>query len=67
MPLLDQYGNTVDARTPVERTAERERAAPVPANPIAEAAQRQINPARVGKGAKGQSVGMGRGRSRFRH
>ena len=34
---------------------------------VIEAAQRQMNPARVGKGAKGQSVVMGRGRSRSGH
>ena len=34
---------------------------------LIEAAQRQMNPALVGKGAKGQSVLMGRGRWRSRH
>jgi phage-related protein (TIGR01555 family) len=43
MPLVDQYGRTIDSRTPIERAAERERAEPVPPNPIRHAAQQNVS------------------------
>src|SRR3974377_2231131 len=43
MAILDQYGNTLDIRTPVEQPAARERDLPGPASPIAAGAPQQIN------------------------
>jgi hypothetical protein len=43
MPLIDQYGNPIDSRTPIERAAARERAEPVPRFPIRHAAEQNIN------------------------
>lgn len=40
--LLDQFGRTIDSRTPIERAADRERAEPVPANPIRHAAEQKV-------------------------
>jgi uncharacterized protein len=40
--LIDQYGREIDRRTPIERAAERERAEPVPRQPIRHAAEQKV-------------------------
>jgi len=42
MPIIDQYGNEIDRRTPIERRAEAERAQPVPRQPIRHAAEQKV-------------------------
>jgi hypothetical protein len=42
VPLVDQFGRTIDNRTPIERAAARERAEPVPAQPLRHAAEQKV-------------------------
>jgi hypothetical protein len=43
MALIDQYGQPIDSRTPIERAAARERAEPVPTHPIRHAAEQNVS------------------------